>query len=68
MFHLGCGKYGKGAKRRCITKEDDLFYIPILKTLQCLLNNETVLLEVFISYIFYCIHAKNCVDIGGKAN
>ena len=37
---------GSGIKRRCITKEDNVFYIPVLETLQSLLNNETVLLEV----------------------
>jgi len=47
---------GSGAKRRLITKEDNVFYIPILKTLQVLLNNETLLSEViFLCCVYNCL-------------
>ena len=39
---------GFGAKRRLIEEEETFAYIPILDTLQTLLNNETVLSEVQI--------------------
>lgn len=40
---------GSGTKRRCISKEDSVFYVPVLETLQGLLNNETVLSEVYFA-------------------
>ena len=43
-----------GAKQRCISKEDDMFYIPVLKTLQVLLSNETVLSEVRVQVSLSC--------------
>ena len=38
---------GRGAKRRCVSKEDHVIYIPVLKTLQGLLKNEAILSEVY---------------------
>lgn len=35
-----------GAKRKCVLKKDYLYYVPIIQTLQTLLNNRSVLLEV----------------------
>ena len=37
---------GRGAKRRCVSKEDHVIYIPVLETLQGLLKNEAILSEV----------------------
>jgi len=37
---------GWGAKRNCVTEQDCLMYIPILETIQSLLNNSAVLSEV----------------------
>lgn len=37
---------GSGAKRRLITKRDFVYYIPILKTLEVLLNNKCYADEV----------------------
>ena len=37
---------GDGIKRRYILKQDQIYYVPILKTLQCLLNNHILLSEV----------------------
>lgn len=33
-------------KRRCVSKEDCIMYVPLLETLQALLKNEVVLSEV----------------------
>ena len=38
---------GSGAKRRMVEKKDCMYYIPILETLQTLLDNEDVLAEVW---------------------
>lgn len=38
--------HGLGSKRRLVEKEEVFVYIPILQTLQALLNNEIVLSEV----------------------
>ena len=45
---------GTGTKRRCVSKEDHMMYVPILETLQSLLRNKIVVSEV-------CMHA--CVHI-----
>lgn len=37
---------GHGRKRRCITKEDEVVYIPVLDTLTTLLSSDTVFSEV----------------------
>ena len=37
---------GNGAKRRCVSKEDCFMFVPVLKTLQVLLNDKVVLSEV----------------------
>lgn len=37
---------GRGSKHRCVVKRDEMMYIPLLDTLQSLLNNENVLAEV----------------------
>ena len=37
---------GSGLRRRFVTKKECMVYIPILKTLEVLLNNDTVLSEV----------------------
>ena len=39
---------GKGHKRRCVNKEDQAMYVPILKTLQNLLRNEAIYAEVWL--------------------
>ena len=41
---------GRGSKRRCVIKRDEVMYIPLLDTLQSLLNNESILAEVFYAY------------------
>ena len=42
---------GSGVKRRCVTKQDKFYYVPVLDVLQTLLNNQIVLSEVFV----YCV-------------
>ena len=37
---------GCGAKRRCVVKEDEVFYVPVLETLQNLIKNDAVFAEV----------------------
>ncbi|XP_065887419.1 uncharacterized protein [Dysidea avara] len=37
---------GWGAKRKCVTEQDCLMYIPILETIQSLLNNSALLSEI----------------------
>jgi len=37
---------GCGVKRKCVTEQDCVMYIPILETIQCLLKNDAVLSEV----------------------
>ena len=37
---------GSGAKRRLIEEEECFMYVPVLETLQALLNDETILAEV----------------------
>lgn len=37
---------GTGRKSRIVTVQETMIYVPILKTLEVLLNNETVLTEV----------------------
>ena len=37
---------GHGSKRQCVTVEDDMMYIPILETLNVLLNSDAVFSEV----------------------
>lgn len=39
---------GTGAKRRCVEKEEIMMYVPILKTLDVILQNETILAEVHV--------------------
>lgn len=46
---------GIGVKRRCVEKDETMHYVPVLKTLDVILQNETVLAEVsdlniFINY------------------
>jgi len=40
-----------GAKRRLITKQDFVYYVPILKTLEVLLNNQHFADEVCKFYL-----------------
>ena len=42
---------GLGAKRQLVEVEDSFMYVPILETIQTLLNNQTVLEEVRCVYI-----------------
>ena len=42
---------GSVVKRRCVTKQDKFYYVPVLDVLQTLLNNQIVLSEVFV----YCV-------------
>lgn len=42
---------GVGSKRRYKLKTDMAIYIPVLLTLECLLNNEAILSEVCDVYI-----------------
>ena len=51
---------GCGYKRRCISKEDNLMYVPILDILQCLLKNEAVLFGWGLK-LNYC-KIKYCLD------
>lgn len=37
---------GIGSKRRLIEKEESFMYVPVLKTLETLLNSDVVLVEV----------------------
>ena len=39
---------GIGAKRQLVEKEDSFMYVPVLKTLEVLLNSDVVLAEVYI--------------------
>lgn len=49
---------GTGAKRRVVKKDETMMYIPILKTLESLLQNDSVLAEVL--YIIV-VHVRTCV-------
>jgi len=40
---------GRSTKRRCVSEEDCVMYVPILETLQMLLMNEAVLSEVCLA-------------------
>ena len=44
---------GTGDKRRVVKKDETMMYIPILKTLELLLQNDSMLAEVL--YIHVCI-------------
>lgn len=37
---------GRGPKRQCVVKEDELMYIPVLETLQSLLQSDATMAEV----------------------
>ena len=37
---------GTGSKRRCVLEEDTFMYIPLLNTLETLLQNDSILAEV----------------------
>ena len=37
---------GSGSKRRCVDRENEVMYIPILETLQSLLLSDSILAEV----------------------
>lgn len=37
---------GRGSKRRCVTKDDKMMYIPVIDTLQKLLQCDTIFSEV----------------------
>lgn len=37
---------GQGRKRKCVSKKDTFMYIPLLSTLQSLLQNRDILAEV----------------------
>ena len=37
---------GLGAKRRLVEEEESFMYVPVLETLQTLLNDEAILAEV----------------------
>ena len=37
---------GNGAKRRCVSKEDCIMYVPVLQTLEVLLKNKAIVSEV----------------------
>ena len=37
---------GVGSKRRCVLKNDHAIYVPLLSTLQKMLDNECILSEV----------------------
>ena len=41
-----CRHKGSGNKRRCVLVEDIMMYVPILETLQVLLQNEAIVAEV----------------------
>lgn len=54
---------GNGAKRRCVSREDCVMYVPILQTLQMLLNNkfiavlsEVCLLSDVLCFIYFDIY------------
>ncbi len=38
---------GTGSKRRCVVQENTFVYIPVLKTLETLLQNDSILAEVY---------------------
>ena len=44
---------GTGLKRRCMLVEDTMMYVPILETLQVLLQNEAILSEVCIQIPYF---------------
>ena len=48
---------GRSAKRRCVSKEDHVIYIPVLKTLQGRLKSEAILSEVY-THIRLCNNLK----------
>lgn len=42
---------GTGTKRRTVEKKDCMYYIPIIETLQTLLDNEDILAEVRYNFL-----------------
>ena len=38
---------GSGLHRKCTLKKDEMMYIPLLKTLECLLKSDTIRNEVY---------------------
>ena len=45
---------GYGSKRRLVEKEEIMVYVPILKTLEVLLNDSAILAEVRFLHIYSC--------------
>ena len=37
---------GRGSTRKLVTKKDEMYYVPLLKTLERLLQNEAIVAEV----------------------
>ena len=54
---------GAGAKRRLVTKEDFVYYVPILKTLEVLLNNRQFTDEVCYIKIFTVLHVPPSIIV-----
>ena len=50
---------GTGSKRRCVLEEDTFMYIPVLNTLETLLQNDSILAEVHVLVCaFYTIFSR----------
>ena len=43
---------GSGSSRKLVTKHDTFIYIPVLQTLQTLLNNKAIMSEVTASILY----------------
>ena len=43
---------GRGSSRKLVVKKDEMYYVPLLKTLESLLQNETIIAEVCWCEVF----------------
>ena len=45
-----------GIKRKCVSKKDYVYYVPVLDTLEALLNNQSLLAEVMVIFYYKFLH------------
>lgn len=53
---------GSGAKRRIVLKKDEMMYVPILHTLQSLLNHDSVYSEVSKVKLYILINVDYIIN------
>ena len=50
---------GRGNKRRCVSKKDEMVYIPLIDTIQSLLRRDSIIDEVHMQIsVELCIHME----------